>query len=173
MKKIFRIFLLTVAAFFVLLNAVACGETEKPLRLHIRADGNEKEAQDVKLKVRDETVKFLTPLLSSAKSIDEAKEIFVKNADVIEKLCDETLKRNGFNYGAKVLIGREYFPSRSYGGKVYRDGYYDAVIINLGSGKGDNWWCVAYPPLCFDSDAGEYRSAIWDYFNSRRNNDGK
>ncbi len=171
MKKIFRIFLLTVAAFLVFTNAVACGETEKPLRLHIRADSNGTEAQEVKLKVRDETVKFITPLLSSAKNIDEAKKIFIKNADGIEKLCDETLKEYGVNYGAEVLIGREYFPSRSYGGKVYRDGYYDAVIINLGSGKGDNWWCVAYPPLCFDSDEREYRSAIWDYFNSRRNND--
>lgn len=173
MKKIFRMFLLATAAFFVLINAVACGETEKPLRLHIRADSNETEAQEVKLKVRDEAIKFLTPLLSSAKSIDEAKEIFVKNAGKIKNLCDETLQKYGFNYGAEVLIGREYFPSRSYGGKVYRDGYYDAVIINLGSGKGDNWWCVAYPPLCFDADEGEYRSAILDYFNSRRYDDGK
>lgn len=172
MKKIIVVCLIFVLAIAGSLLLVGCGEEEKPLRLHIRADSNSAEDQAEKLRVRDCVVEYLTPLLAEAKDIDEAKEVFAAHASAIEILCEEVLRQDGFGYGADIRIGEEYFPSRSYGGRVYAAGTYDAVIINLGSGAGDNWWCVAYPPLCFGQDDGAvYRSAILDYFNSRRDNE--
>ena len=73
---------------------------------------------------------------------------------------------NGFNYGCKAYIDAENFPTRSYDDVVLEAGVYDALILNLGSGKGDNWWCVVYPPLCFigGNDNGQnnivYRSKL-------------
>ena len=59
------------------------------------------------------------------------------------------LRQKGFNYVSNVKINNEYFPSRTYENTTLESGYYDAVIIELGEAKGDNWWCVMYPPLCF------------------------
>ena len=77
------------------------------------------------------------------------KDIINKNLWKIESIADNVLVEEGFDYTASAKINNEYFPSRSYDGEVYPADYYDALIINLGSGSGDNWWCVAYPPLCF------------------------
>lgn len=170
MKRVFRIFILAIIVLSIVFTAVSCAGREKPLRLHIRANGNGEEDQTVKLKVRDEVVAFLTPLLSEAKSVEEAKTIIEENSLRLEALCRATLEKNGFFYGAEVVVGEEYFPSRNYGDLTLESGVYEAVIINLGSGKGNNWWCVAYPPLCFGEEA-EYRSRILDFINSRRGND--
>ena len=59
------------------------------------------------------------------------------------------MAQNGFNYGSSVYIGKETFPERVYGEYTFPEGEYDSLILNLGTGKGDNWWCVAFPPLCF------------------------
>ena len=84
----------------------------------------------------------------------------------LKSVCDKVLKESGFNYFSKVSIKREEFPFRSYNGIDLEAGFYDALIIELGSGTGDNWWCVVYPPLCFVGQ-GEYiyRSKIKDVIN--------
>ena len=97
------------------------------LRVHIRADSNEEAAQAVKYKVRDEVVKFLTPVVASCEKKEEAME------------------KIGENLGGTV-ISRDDSPRD---GVTLEAGVYDALILELGSGKGDNWWCVVYPPLCF------------------------
>ena len=60
-------------------------------------------------------------------------------------------------------LKREDFPTRTYGEKIFPGGTYDALIISLGRGEGDNWWCVVYPPLCFTGEGVEYRSLIYDF----------
>ncbi|MBO7390523.1 MAG: stage II sporulation protein R, partial [Clostridia bacterium] len=76
----------------------------------------------------------------------------------------------GYDYGCRVRLGRESFPTRTYGDLTLKEGVYDAVIVELGSGEGKNWWCVAYPPLCFiaaeetGKEEVEYRSWIADLF---------
>ena len=59
------------------------------------------------------------------------------------------LEARGFTYRSSVKLAVERFPTRTYGDLTLGEGYYDALIVNLGSGEGDNWWCVVYPPLCF------------------------
>ncbi len=122
---------------------------EAYLRVHIRADSNEEAAQAVKYKVRDEVVKFLTPVVASCENKAEAIGNIQKNLPAIEKVAESVLKKNGFSYGARAAVRREEFPTRVYEGVTLDAGVYDALILELGSGKGDNWWCVIYPPLCF------------------------
>lgn len=133
------------------------------LRMHIRADSNEKEAQAVKYAVRDEVVAYLTPLVARYTDKDAAMRGVSAHLSDIASVATEVLRRNGFGYGAKAELRTEYFPTRVYDGCTLPSGEYSALIVTLGSGSGDNWWCVVYPPLCFTSLKGEnvvYKSKI-------------
>ena len=94
-------------------------------------------------------VDFLTPLLADATDKNKAKQIVMQNQQNICKIADDLLKDNGFDYKSSSTVQKEFFPTRSYDNFVFEQGEYDALIVNLGSGVGDNWWCVVYPPLCF------------------------
>lgn len=140
------------------------------LRIHIRANSNSEEDQNVKYKVKEGVVDALIPLICNAKSKEDATEIINKNMKYIEKVADEILKKEGFDYTSNGKIKNEEFPTRVYENLTLEEGYYDALILNLGSGKGDNWWCVVYPPLCFLSTNNStnyvYISKIWEIINS-------
>lgn len=126
------------------------------LRVHIRADSNLEKDQTVKYLVKDGIVNFLTPLLASASSKEQAESIISENLTKIEKVADDILLKNGFLYKSKAKLNNEYFPTRVYDNYTLISGYYDALILELGSGKGDNWWCVVYPPLCFVNENTSY-----------------
>ncbi len=130
------------------------------LRLHIRADSNTELAQSIKLKVRDDIVDYLTSTCGNATTFDEAKAAISARLDDLKRIADNRLRIEGAPYCASVALKREFFPTRAYGKTIVESGVYDALIIELGSGKGDNWWCVIYPPLCYldATDDFEYRS---------------
>lgn len=133
------------------------------LRIHIRADSNENEAQAVKYRVRDEVVNYLTPLVAEYGSQSAAMQGVEENLKEIARVATSVLRENGFPYGATASLERETFPTRVYGEYTLPAGEYSALIIRLGSGEGDNWWCVVYPPLCFAAENGEnvvYKSKI-------------
>lgn len=138
-------------------------ETEY-LRIHIRADSNLEEDQAVKYKVKDAVVEYLTPFIAACDTKKKAEGLVKNNLSGIEEVANEVLKENGFAYKSNAKVKNERFPTRFYGTLCLETGYYDALILELGSGEGDNWWCVVYPPLCFtgDSVAYEYRSKIKD-----------
>ncbi|MBE7085047.1 MAG: hypothetical protein E7368_03225 [Clostridiales bacterium] len=178
MKKCCIIFLLSIIISLTAFGVVgglgsensAPNETEY-LRIHIRADSNEHEAQAVKYLVKEEVVDYLTPLVAQYESMEEAYYGVADNLIKIEERASEVLKRNGFSYGAKASVRRENFPTRVYEGYTLPAGEYTALIIELGSGKGDNWWCVVYPPLCFTATKGEnvvYKSKIVEIIKAWR-----
>ena len=169
-KNIFLIFMICCfigVSFFVLSHykqeEISASDY---LRLHIRANSNLDVDQNVKYKVKDEVVSALTPLLCEAKSKEESIKIIDENIDLITAVADKVLSENGFSYKSKAMIKSEYFPTRTYETLTLQSDVYDALIINLGSGLGDNWWCVAYPPMCFisyednDNKNVVYRSKI-------------
>ncbi len=119
------------------------------LRIHIRANSNSSADQKVKYEIKDEVVKVLTPLLSESETKQQAMSIINENLDLVCATADDVLSENGFNYTSSASIKSEYFPTRTYEDLTLESDIYDALIINLGSGSGDNWWCVAYPPMCF------------------------
>lgn len=119
------------------------------LRIHIRADSNDCEAQSVKYEVRDRVVEFLTPLVAECASKEEAICRLSAALPDIEKEATNVLQRAGYFYGASAELTVESFPTRVYGEYLFPAGEYSALVLRLGRGEGDNWWCVVYPPLCF------------------------
>lgn len=140
------------------------------LRIHIRANSNESVDQNVKYKIKDAVVEVLTPYVAKCNSFDEVKFVISENLSLIDRVANGILIENGFSYKAKSKMTEEEFPTRDYNGFVLESGYYDAIIVELGEAKGDNWWCVVYPPLCFTSSSSGsnvvYRSRIIDMINN-------
>lgn len=136
------------------------------LRIHIRANSNLDADQEVKYKVKEGVVDALIPLLSEIETFDEAKTVLSQNFQLIESVANDILMENGFYYGCEAKIDNEFFPTRTYDGLTLQEGYYDALILNLGSGEGDNWWCLVYPAFCFTQsenfDNIVYISKIWE-----------
>lgn len=152
--------LLTTAFFAVSLTQTQ-EVTAEYLRIYIRADSNDEEAQRVKYEVRDAVSEELVKVLCTTKSKEEAKRAVRARLSSIERVADETLQKNGFAYRSTAEFKTEYFPTRVYDGVTLPAGEYEAIVLLLGSGEGDNWWCVAYPPLCFSSYGGvAYKSLI-------------
>ena len=125
------------------------------VRIHIRANSNNDIDQEVKLKVRDEITAYLGDILGECKNKNDALCAIKDNVENLTNIANSTLNRNNFAYSSSVYVNKSYFPERHYDQYVFPEGEYDALIIELGSGKGDNWWCVAFPPLCFVPDSGE------------------
>ena len=144
--------LLFIAA--VLICILFCGETVSAadpdyLRIHIRADSDDPAAQAVKYRVKDAVVDVLAPYLADCDSKQKAIRTVSAHLSEIEAAADGVLRANGFDYDSHARIDTEEFPERTYRDLTLPAGTYDALILDLGSGSGQNWWCVVYPPLCF------------------------
>ena len=161
-------FLCCCIILLVSITSGCMGQTEY-LRIHVRANSNSASDQQVKYLVRDEVVKYLSPLVVGCANKQQAIGVVKQNESAINGLIDALLVKNGFNYSSKVKVIEEFFPTRVYESVTLESGYYDAVIIELGSAKGENWWCVVYPPLCFLGEENvKYRSKIFDIINGNR-----
>ena len=145
-------------------------ENMEYLRIHIRANSNLAEDQRVKYMVKDAIVEALIPILSQVDTIDEAKTTMKQNFNYIENIANNVLKAEKFEYKSSAYLSNEFFPARTYENLTLESGYYDALILNLGEGSGDNWWCVVYPAFCFletkNSSNYGYISKIWEIINS-------
>ena len=160
---------LCLISIILIIIFVPLGSSEKQveyLRIHIRANSNEQVDQEVKYKVKDEIVDALIPLLSDVDSFEKATKVIENNFDYIESVANSVLEKEGLSYKSSAQIKNEYFPTRTYENVTLEEGYYDALIVNLGSGEGNNWWCIVFPAFCFTkttkTDNIVYISKIWD-----------
>lgn len=145
---IFAIIILSVAGL-----RLSGGQTHTEyLRIHIRANSNAEIDQSIKYRVKDAVVKYLTPFVAECKTKSQAENMLKQRLLSVNAVADGVLSQNGFDYKAKSSVRREEFPTRFYGKYELERGFYDALVVELGSGEGDNWWCVVYPPLCFTGE---------------------
>lgn len=164
MKKCCIVF----AGILIIILLIACFQEEEKqeyLRIHIRANSNSEIDQSIKYQIKDLVVSYFTPKVECLKSKKQAQEFFENEKQSVNRLIDGFLKENGFNYKSNMIIKNEYFPTRVYEDLTLNEGYYDAIIIELGKAEGDNWWCVVYPPLCFSADKVRYKSIIKEYLD--------
>src|SRR5690554_4651477 len=125
------------------------GIASEVVRFHVVANSDSKVDQELKLVIKDKITKELEPLLDNVNSIEEARIILADNLTFMENLSNELISSNGFEYSAKASLEYDYFPLKVYGDIALPPGKYEAVRIELGNAKGQNWWCLMFPPLCF------------------------
>ena len=119
------------------------------VRLHVIANSDSGEDQRLKLQVKETVVTYLRGSMSEAHSVEEAREQIRKRLPDIEKIAEEKMHKEGYDYQAQAELGQCYFPVKQYGDLTFPAGEYEALRVELGKSEGRNWWCVMYPSLCF------------------------
>jgi len=126
------------------------------LRLHIKANSDTETDQNLKLKVRDEILKESANIFSGANTLEDAVINCSHSKEELLKTAQRVVDENGFSYPVTVEIGRSFFPVKTYENQITLPaGDYTALKITIGEGKGHNWWCVMFPPLCLPAAEGE------------------
>ena len=155
-RHIFLIVTILLISFVFYSASIQKSLSSKVLRLHILANSNSSFDQELKLKVRDNVINYVTPLLKDSLSLSQTKEIISRNIDDINAIAQETVSKYS-NYKTYISLASSNFPTKHYGNFSFPAGNYEALKIIIGEGKGNNWWCVMFPPLCFtNSSSGEF-----------------
>jgi stage II sporulation protein R len=122
---------------------------DEAIRLRILANSDSAEDQELKHKVRDAVNAKITKWVADLTSFAEAKQVIQSHLPEIEQTVADVLRKEHSDQSYQVKFGQVDFPTKIYGNFIYPAGKYDAILITLGKGKGANWWCVLFPPLCF------------------------
>lgn len=163
-----------VAVAIIAIAIVFCGQKETSanedyMRIHIIANSNSQQDQNIKYMVKDAVVEFLIPVLAEAENKAEAETLINQNLAKVEEVANAVLRTQGMTYTSRISIVYEEMPARAYDNLVLEEGIYESLNIVLGEGNGDNWWCVVFPAVCFLNSNNfqnlEYISKIWDIIN--------
>ncbi len=130
-------------------SAVSNNISESVFRLHVIANSDSDEDQNLKYIVRDNLIQYMNTLTKNITSKDEAIKIAKEHEQDFYNIAIKTIRENGYDYDVKIEIGNSYFPTKYYGDISLPAGYYDALKVEIGESTGQNWWCVMFPPLCF------------------------
>lgn len=161
MKKI-RKYILVLALFA---GCFLCGSllAEKKtlhddlIRLHVVANSDSQEDQEIKLQVRDAVTAYLQPAMEKVTDTQQAKSYLEENLTQIEALANETLETLGSADRAKVRLKQEEFDTRVYDTFTLPAGVYESLRIEIGDGEGKNWWCVVFPSLCIPATTQDFQ----------------
>ena len=130
-------------------NSTISNLSNNLFRLHVIANSDSEEDQNLKYIVRDNLIAYMNTICKNATSKKEAIKISNDHINDFYKIANTTIKENGYNYDIKISIGNHPFPTKTYGDIRLPAGYYDALKVEIGKAKGKNWWCVMFPSLCF------------------------
>ncbi len=129
------------------------------IRLHVLADSDDEEEQELKLQVRDAVLDKVTELTNGITETEKALEIVGENLEVISTIGENVVKSEGFEHKVTAEIGKEKYPEREYDGFKLPAGEYYSLRVKIGKAEGKNWWCVLFPPLC--TTAAEDRNEVF------------
>lgn len=150
MKKI-MVLLITILALFTIFNKYEAKEDiipEEAIRFRVIANSNSIYDQNIKLQLKNEIQNQILLLLKDTDNIEDSRKIIRENLNYINNTVDKKLKELGYKKKFTINYGYNKFPKKEYKGISYKEGLYESLVITLGEGQGDNWWCVLFPPLC-------------------------
>jgi stage II sporulation protein R len=137
------------------------------IRLHVLANSDSQDDQDLKLKVRDYILADIAELTKDCADSGEASEKIKLGLENIELKTREFIENQGYNYQVKAALSREAYPRRTYADKdgdfIFPSGEYHSLSIKIGEAAGENWWCVLFPPLCLSGARIEEELAVAGY----------
>ena len=149
---IILLILLTLYIYICAINyvqAVSSDISNSVFRLHVIANSDNKEDQDLKYKVRDALLNYMNSLCFDIDSKEEAISIAQQHKKDFENIALNVIHNEGCNYPVNINIGNFEFPTKTYGDISLPAGMYDALRVEIGNAIGQNWWCVMFPSLCF------------------------
>lgn len=149
MKKI--IIILTIVTSIFVLNDLKDEKIIIPneaIRFRVIANSDSIEDQELKIKVKDNLQENIKDILKEETDITKARLSLKKNIPSLKENIEKTLKENQSKTNYEISYGENYFPSKDYKGVIYNSGKYESLVVKLGKGEGNNFWCVLFPPLC-------------------------
>jgi stage II sporulation protein R len=153
LKTLITLFLLISLFLFINLKSyaktISSDLSDNFFRLHILANSNSEEDQNLKLKVRDKIIEYMETLSYDGLSKEDAMILTSEHLSDFKRIALNTIEEEGYSYDVNLSIGNFYFPTKEYGNISLPAGYYDALKIEIGNAQGQNWWCSLFPPLCF------------------------
>jgi len=152
-KRIFILILLLLLfssiCAFSYINTVSANISESVFRLHVLANSDTAEDQNLKYKVRDRLIEYMNNLADGYTSKNDVINLAKEYISEFKEVAKRVVQENGYDYDVNVSIGNFEFPTKTYGDISLPAGFYDALKVEIGEAKGQNWWCVMFPPLCF------------------------
>ena len=161
MKKII------IVLFLIMVTAVFINEKEcllipdDAIRFRVIANSDNEIDQKLKLSVKEDVEKELYKLINGVDNIVEARNIIENNLDKVDSILKE------YNVSYDISYGNNYFPEKEYKGIKYNSGNYESLVITLGSGLGENWWCVLFPPLCLLDEQENIKNAEYELYATK------
>lgn len=146
---LFLLLLYTLICAFSYVNAVSTDISNSVFRLHVIANSDSVEDQNLKYVVRDNVLKYMNEIAKNITSKEEVIKLITEHKNDFYEIAIQTIRDEGYDYDVNINIGNFEFPTKTYGDISLPAGYYDALRIEIGTASGKNWWCVMFPPLCF------------------------
>ena len=168
MKKTLFVLGLIIATYMIIgVKAEELVEIpDNAIRIRVIGNSDSEYDQEKKQEIRKEVQLYMQNLLKDAKNIEEARTIINDNLNNINKNIDSYLTQIDYKKDYTINFGLNYFPEKEYKGIKYKEGLYESLLITLGEGKGKNWWCVLFPPICLleaeetETNEIEYKSLV-------------
>ena len=151
-------FVITVLISILSFEAKSDGIRNSVLRMHVVANSDSEADQQLKLRVRDAVLGAGRELFNGSITADEAEEKLIPEKEKLILAARKEIENSGFDYDVDIIIGKAFFPTKTYDGFVTMPaGEYEAVNVIIGEGKGHNWWCVMFPPMCLPAAESDTR----------------
>lgn len=164
-------FIVVIVIYMMIGHFVSAKYTipKEAIRVRVIAGSNDKYDQEVKMNVKDIVTSDMYNLMSNVDSIERARESITNNIPTLSKDIDKYLNEINYNTNYDINFGYNYFPKKVYKGVEYKEGMYESLVVTLGNGEGNNWWCVLFPPICMieaeESTDVEYTTMVKEIIN--------
>lgn len=158
MKRLMIILLIPLLICSMNIN----NDKDDMLRIRVIANSNSEHDQKVKTEISNNLKIKLYDLLKDENNIDNARKIINNNIDTLREDIEKSLVNEEYSYN--INYGLNYFPKKEYNGKTYKEGKYESLLVTLGKGEGNNWWCILFPPLCLVEAEESEEEVEYDFF---------
>ena len=164
-------FIVVIVIYMMIGHFVSAKYTipKEAIRVRVIANSNDEYDQEVKMNVKDIVTNDMYNLMSNVDNIESARESITNNIPTLSKDIDKYLKEINYNTNYDINFGYNYFPKKIYKGVEYKEGMYESLVVTLGNGEGNNWWCVLFPPICMieaeESTDVEYTTMVKEIMN--------
>lgn len=150
MKTTILTFLGIIITYIIIGNVFATNDIipDDAIRIRVIANSNSQYDQEIKNVVKDNLQNDMYKLLYGVNDLEQVRKLINSNLNNLEKNIEDTLISEEYSLPFSINFGMNYFPEKEFKGITYKEGYYESVVVTLGEGLGDNWWCVLFPPLC-------------------------